>query len=125
MANNENIKFEAKIRSIDLLNSSFITPLKHDKPIDNFQFNISLENNLNIEKDLIYILVSVEIQDESYTINFGSASVCCIFEVNNLKEIISITKDSYTIPPSLNVVLNSISLSTTRGVLYTLFKGTF
>jgi hypothetical protein len=53
-------------------------------------------------------------------------SVSCIFEIANFEDVIKLEADGkVNIPQSLIETFNIISISTTRGVMFSTFKGTF
>ncbi|MBL0073688.1 MAG: hypothetical protein IPP34_18540 [Bacteroidetes bacterium] len=55
----------------------------------------------------------------------GALSVSCIFEILNFEDVIKVEADGkVNIPPRLIETLNIISISTTRGVMFSTFKGT-
>jgi hypothetical protein len=57
---------------------------------------------------------------------FSSIDRSNIYEILNFVDVIKISTDGkLDIPQALIEVLNSISISTTRGVMFSTFKGTF
>jgi hypothetical protein len=75
---------------------------------------------------LLFIVVNISIQSEDTKIILGGVSTSCIFEILNFEEVIKLANNGkYDIPKILLDTLNAISLSTTRGVMYSTFRGTF
>ena len=74
----------------------------------------------------MFVIVSVEIRSEDQNHILGSLAVSCIYSIVNFDEVIKIEADGkLDIPQPLVEILNSISISTTRGVMFSAFKGTF
>lgn len=117
---------ELQIRTIELLNSSIKLPANSNKPITNFNFNIGIESRIDAQNKLIFVIVHVEIKNDDQSIILGNLSVSCIFEIVNFVDVIKVkTNGKVDIPQKLIEMLNSISISTTRGVMFSTFRGTF
>lgn len=118
---------DAKIqfRAIELLNSSISAPLIKDTNNKAFTFDISTEIQLSEENKFIVVIIGIKILNEGKDILFGTLTTSNIFYIENYDEIVTKNESNETVlPNSLIVTLNSISLSTTRGVMWTTFKGT-
>ncbi len=123
---NKDFNVEMQIRAIELLQSSLNLPIIPNTPIANFNFNISIESRVDAGKKLVFVIVHVEIKNDDHPIVLGALSVSCIFEIVNFEDVIKVEADGkVNIPPRLIETLNIISLSTTRGVMFSTFKGTF
>ncbi|HVA98726.1 MAG TPA: hypothetical protein VNG53_07505 [Bacteroidia bacterium] len=123
---NKEFKVDMQIKAIELLNSSLTLPANPNKPITNFNFNIRVESRVDSAKKLIFVIVHIEIKNDDLSIVLGSLSVSCIFEITNFDAVIKIeTNGKIDIPQKLIETLNIISLSTTRGIMFSAFKGTF
>jgi hypothetical protein len=91
-----------------------------------YAFNISIESRGDATNKLVFVIVSVEIKDAEQILLLGSLAVSSIFEIANFKEVIQLNSEGLVIiPESLRNTLNSIAISTTRGVLFSEFRGTF
>lgn len=114
-----------QFRAIELLNSSISAPLIKDSNNKAFTFDINTEIQLNEENKFIVVIISIKILNEAKDILFGTLTTSNIFYIENYDEVVTKNKSNETVlPNSLIVTLNSISLSTTRGVMWTTFKGT-
>jgi hypothetical protein len=116
-----------QIKAVELLNSSLQlvnTPVVTEMT---FNFNIGIEQKIDRAKKLLFVVSHIKIttlQDQTTTL--GSASVSCVFAIENFEEIVQFSETHQPkIDDGIVHILNSISLSTTRGVLSQLFKGTF
>ncbi|MBA4303759.1 MAG: hypothetical protein C0424_05995 [Sphingobacteriaceae bacterium] len=120
------LNVEMQLRAIELLQSALHLPPPASKNVSSFNFNIHIEIRIEPVQKRVYDVVHVEIHNEDQTIPLGSLSVSCIFEIANFEQLLLKGADGvYTLPQELAVTLNSISISTTRGVMFSAFKGTF
>jgi hypothetical protein len=119
-------KVELQLKAIELLNSSLQLPVGQNAAITSFNYNINIESRADAANKLVFVIVHVEIKNNDQTNVLGALSVSCIFEIVNFEEVIKTEADGkLNIPQSLIDTLNSISISTTRGVMFSTFKGTF
>ena len=128
MAKIENKEFnvEMQIKAIELLNSSLNLPANPQAQITDFNFNINIESRADAVNKLVFVIVHVEIKNDDHSIVLGALSVSCIFEIVNFEDVIKVEVDGkVNIPQRLIETLNIISISTTRGVMFSTFKGTF
>jgi hypothetical protein len=122
----KDLNVEMQIRAIELLNESLQFPATPNTPVATFNFNISIESKADAPNKLVFVIVHVEIKNDDYSLVLGALSVSCIFEIVNFEEVIKIEDNGkLDIPQSLIETLNIISISTTRGVMFSTFKGTF
>ncbi|TVR81953.1 MAG: hypothetical protein EA412_02285 [Chitinophagaceae bacterium] len=123
---NKDFNVEMQIRAIELLNSSLNLPANPNTPETNFNFNISIESRADADNKLVFVIVHVEIKNDDHSVVLGTLSVSCIFEIANFEDLIKVDADGkVNIPQHLIETLNIISISTTRGVMFSTFKGTF
>ncbi len=118
-----------QIGGVEVINCSFGLP--PSPPLanpTNFNFNVKIENKLDHVNKLILVITHIEIatQDDPL-VKLGSISVACIFNIENYGGIVSVGKEksNVVIHDDISLLLNSLSISTTRGVMAQLFKGTF
>jgi hypothetical protein len=117
---------ELQIRGIEILNGSLNLPAKPHTPVTNFNFNINIESRADALNKLVFVIVHVSIKNDDHSAVLGALSVSCIFEIANFADLIkSDCEGKIDIPQHLIETLNSLSISTTRGVLFSTFKGTF
>lgn len=117
---------QIQFKSIELLNGGLHLPNKPVLSLGNFNFSVSGEFRIDPSQKLIFVIISTEIKTEDNAMTLGSLSISCIFHLVNFDEVIKNTADGkLEIPPGLAVTLNSISLSTFRGVLFSTFRGTY
>ena len=121
---NINQNFDFKLTGIELVSSNLYHPgiVLKEKPT--FHFNVKIEQTINIENKLIIIASEIEIQHEDKKTIFGSVKVACVFFVANIDDFINKEEELITLSNQVTTMLNSISLSTTRGVMFSQFRGT-
>lgn len=127
MANTENNKWRdnIKIKAIELLDISIVFPKELDVPPTDFNFNIEVENRIEPSKELIFSFVNVKISDKSEAVSIGSITVSSVYQIRDFKKLIEVKEDGQLdIPKELLEMVNSIAISTTRGVMFSHFKGT-
>jgi hypothetical protein len=122
----KDLNVEMQIRAIELLNESLKLPADSNTAITTFNFNINIESKADALNKLVFVIVHVEIKNDNQSLVLGALSVSCIFEIVNFNDIIKIEEDGkLNIPQRLIETLNIISISTTRGIMFSTFKGTF
>ena len=117
--------FGIKLRGIELLNSSLNRPEHASKNLSTFLYNVRIVQDIERNKKLVFIIVHVDIHSTEEKKDVGSLSVSHIYELANFEEVVTILDEhNFKMSESLNDILNSISISTTRGVMFSTFKGT-
>lgn len=119
-------KMEFRMVGIELLNSSLSLPLNINIVETKFNFNINLESKIDNQQKLIFVVASIEIKTEDLQTLLGNITVSCIYEVANFDEVVKVKEDNkIELSQQPLDVLNSITISTTRGIMFSTFKGTF
>lgn len=122
----KDFKAEMQLRAIELLDSSLNLPANPSLSIINFNFNIGIESKADFINKLVFVIITVEIKNDDLSVKLGSIKVSCIYNIVNFEELINLNDAGQTIiNPKLVEILNVISLSTTRGIMFSTFKGTF
>src|SRR6188472_4221669 len=114
-----NIEFQ--IKGIELLDSSIIGPIQPLSSTSTFQFDIHLEHRIALDDQYLMFVCNVVIFDESKEISFGSIRTNCIYEINDLQTYLPDGK-KINLPSEFVSTLNSISISTTRGMMFSLYR---
>ena len=123
---NKDFTVDLQLKSIELLKGSISLPSVPEVSLNNFNFNISLESKADATNKILFVIVSVEIRSEDQNHVLGSLAVSCIYSIVNFDDVVKIEADGkLDIPQPLVEILNSISISTARGVMFSTFKGTF
>lgn len=117
------INFTFGIKSIDILEFSYVHPKNTFPENASFRFETNIEQKVNLEKANIYVISTFHIHCESTGEKLGNAVVSCVYGIENIKQFIN-ENNVFELPEQIVVLFNSISISTCRGVLFTLFRGT-
>jgi hypothetical protein len=113
------------IEGIELLEYSLNSPnIKLPENIQ-YRFDLSIEHKISVELNKVFVITSFTIINDELKLNLGHAKISCIFAFPNFDSFQYKEANKLEIPDDLIVTLNSISLSTSRGVMFTLFRGTF
>lgn len=119
----ENIEF--KLVNIEILESEMKAPKESLPKNIIFSFNIAIEQRLNIEKELIFVICDITTFPQNKPEQkLGKFRSSCIFKVNDLSKYITEDK-KINLSENFILTLNTVSISTTRGLMFSLFKGTF
>lgn len=119
----EGIKF--LIKGIELLDSNITYPKAPLIGEVVFKFNINVEIKIVNEQSLIMAIVSVDILDNKTIDKYGFIRVNCIFGIDNFTSFVNSETKKVDLPKPFITSLNSIALSTTRGIMFDQFRGTF
>lgn len=120
---NQEIKFQ--IRNIELVDFSLNHPLQPLIQETKYKFNINIEQKFIEQQNLVAIMTTVNMIHEEDQQVHGSIKTNCLYLIDNLAQYINEEIKSVELPDQFNTTLISISLSTTRGIMFSQFKGTF
>lgn len=118
-----NVNFQLK--GIELLEINLKDPQILLNQERTYNFNINLEQRINQDEKLVFVVSSIDLLHEPDKQCHASIKTSCIFLIENMNDFISDANSHVNLPEQIVITLNSISLSTTRGIMYSQFKGTF
>lgn len=113
------------LKGIDLLECRIIQPKTQGADLNVFHYDILIEHQVNNELNILQVVTHVELFNEARDFNFGAIKVGCAFELDDLKKYFDNKTKNYIIPKGIIEVLNSVSISTTRGVMFSQLRGTY
>ncbi len=119
----KNINF--KLKGIELVSFTLNqkqTQLNQERV---YNFEISIEHRISLDEKLVNVVVSIDLIYDADKQCHASIKTSCIFEIENLSDLKSPTTNLVELPEPFIITLNSISLSTSRGMMYSQFKGTY
>lgn len=116
-----NISF--KLLAIEILDFSLASH-KQIPILATFQFDINLEHRVNNDKKLVTVVYNISVLSEKKEQLFGHVKTSCIYQIHNFNDFFDIENKKLKLPDEITTTLNSISLSTTRGIMFSLFRGT-
>ncbi len=114
-----------QLKGVELLNFHLNKPNEPIDPQTTFTFNINIEHRINKDKELIIVTASIDILHEQKKIKLGSFSASCGYEISNIGNFITTNDNQVNIPENLIFTLNSVTISTVRGMMFSQFRGTF
>jgi len=117
--------FNFRIDAIELLEYALNTPTYSLSPDLNYKFDMSIEHKINLDIKKIFVICSFVIRSEIDDFQFAHAKISCVYDVPDVEMYHNEVDKKVKLSESVGVTLNSVSLSTSRGVLFTLFRGTF
>jgi hypothetical protein len=120
---NKDVKFQ--IKAIELLDLNIIYPKAPLLGEVVFKFNINVEIKILNEQSLIMAIVSVEVLDNVNLEKYGFLRLNCVYGIDNFNLYLNPKTNIAEFPNQFMTAINSISISTTRGVMYSSFRGTF
>lgn len=121
----EQVNVNYQLKSIELLEINLQHPQIQLNQERTYNFNINIEQRINNEEKLIVVITFVDLIYENDNQSHASIKTSCIFSIANFQDFIVGNTNEVKFPDQFVVALNSISLSTTRGIMFTSFKGTF
>lgn len=117
----QNISF--KLKNIEFLESS-LAAIDYVIGMDTiFKFNINIEHLVNIDENWIAIKPKVEIFTDENDFILGKLSSSLIFDFENLQSYV--VDKELKLQSDIIIAINSISISTIRGIMFSTFKGTY
>ncbi|WP_273210731.1 hypothetical protein [Runella zeae] len=114
-----------RINRVELLASSLNSQLNPNSSVRSVSFEVRIENTVNTEEKLIFVIVHTKITNEERTIVYGTLSVSCIFEIQGFEKVVREVEGKIDINSQLRDSLNDSAISTARGVMFSTFRGTF
>jgi hypothetical protein len=121
----EQVNVNFQLRGIELMEINLKQPLIPLNLERRYNFNINIEQRINNEEKLVIVVTSVDLIHEEDQQSHASIKTSCIFLIENFQDFITANSNQVNLPDQFIATLNSISLSTTRGIMFSHFKGTF
>lgn len=116
-----------QIKSVELLKHDFSIPSVPIGKNGEYNFNLGIEQKIDYEKKFFIVILNIDIMSvETVDLKLGSASIGCVYSFDDFDSAMNADQDGKPhIEESIIHTLNSISISTSRGVLSQLLRGTF
>ena len=116
-------KVQAAIKGINIIEIRLRTPEKQLNINAKFNYNIGFKHILNIEMNFITVIVNIVIGSDEIEDELGRYEIGVIFNVPMINEYYD--KEENRLDSDLLSNLNIISLDTTRGIMFSVNRGTF
>jgi len=121
----EEKQFNFQIKGIEILDTSVVRPKNKVDGNTVFGFDLQLQHSFNLEKKLVIVTGNIVVLDNNSKDKLGHVNVSCLYYVENLDQYFENKTNTPNLPQGVITMLNSISISTIRGVMYGIFRGTF
>lgn len=118
----------SSLKSIDVDSFTLHTPSIDIKNQGEAAFNMTNDTAFDANNNLIYTICRLQILSiEDPKQEFANANIRCTYQVSGLSKILEEEKDVLKNEKLKQIILGltNISVSTSRGVLYGLLKGTY
>jgi hypothetical protein len=117
--------FNFQIKGIEILDTSIIRPKNKIDGNTVFGFDLQAQHSFNLERELIIVTCNIDVLDNNSKDKLGHVNASCLYYVENFKQYFDEKTSTPSFPQGVVTMLNSISISTVRGVMYGIFRGTF
>jgi len=115
-----------QLTQVELVNCHLNQPPGHITEELNLNYSVALEHRFELDKELVLVAVEVSVSDgTSKDVVFGTVTVGCVFHVNQLQQFYEVEHSKVLLPESFIIAMNAVSISTSRGVVFMFFKGTY
>jgi len=115
-----------RLKGIEILDERLESHPNDMDEIKLFNFTVNVEQKINSEKKLVICAVEVLITSgKDNSLFLGSIKVGCIFEIENFELFYNYKTNKVSFPKTFESNMILISMSTTRGVMFSQFKGTY
>ncbi|MCD8539362.1 MAG: hypothetical protein LRY55_06060 [Leadbetterella sp.] len=113
------------LSDLEILHCSYTGEGYPDVSAKDFSFLLNIENTIDGAHNLVLSVVSVGITTAKNKQFSANIAVKSVYRVENLQQFLDVNKQGkYEIANDLIEKLNAISISTTRGVMFSSFRGT-
>ncbi len=114
-----------QIRAVELHELSIKKPPVPGFSVTNFNFEIKIDANVDANQKIILLATNIKVHGDDKITELGSITCACAFSVSNFDEVVKIKSDNtFELDPPFAETLNSIAISTTRGMMFSELKGT-
>ncbi len=119
------IEIKLQYLGIDIIERSIVTPENMTEVPANFNFNINVKVQVDVKELTVIPVVSVVISDQPGGTEFGKIIIKNIIKVSNLQDFLVNESNESPLNESVLKMLSETAISTTRGVMWDSFRGTF
>ena len=102
-----------------------IKPRPKDIQIEQFSIDLKITILPDPLKKMAIAVTNIGVKDANNINKLASISVFFIYRIENFEEVFPFENDIYLIPDEARHMINSISISTIRGMLFSMLQGTY
>lgn len=90
-----------------------------------FHFDITAEARVSPEKEVVFMVITINTREADKEEQLAQITTALAFQIENFKEVIKLNENNvFEIPTDFEVLVRTIAISTTRGIMFSHFKGT-
>jgi hypothetical protein len=119
------ISVSFQLKSIELLEACLNHPKHLNADLKVFHFDIKIGHKLDTDNKMFIALIDIGLFNELRELKLGSLTAHCIFEIENMIDFMDTKTKKINLPDEFIITMNSITISTARGIMFNQFKGTF
>lgn len=112
-----------KIDNIEI-NKILINPEPSLFDADKYEHRLDVEHLFNLEENIIMINVAATVFSRRKEL-LAEVSINIFYVVENIKNFENKKEKKMEFPEDFSVALNSVSISTLRGIMFSQFRGTY
>lgn len=116
--------YRFSLQNIELHESHVQPPASAEEAASGVNFNVNLENSVHEEHGWVLCKVTVVVATQRSMLQVGRLAVMVAFKLADYAALIKTESGKAVIPEDLLATLNGIAISTTRGIMFGVFKGT-
>lgn len=121
----EQAKINFQIMGVELLEINLNNPGIQLNAERTYHFIINIEQRVHKDEKSVIVITAVDLIHEPDNQCHATIKTSCVFFVGDILDFSSPDSQQIDLPEQFMITLNSISLSTTRGIMYSQFRGTF
>ncbi len=114
-----------RIKTIEILESNIHRSNVSIEGTTVYQYDISLEQRISLKECLINVTCGIEIWTDKRDQQLANLKSGFIYTVENLESYWDKKTGKPDLPEDFRVSLNSVAISTSRGIMYSFLKGTY
>ena len=112
------------IKSVQVIEKQLLAGTQPPEPNETFIFKVDIQQNINPKQKLVLATCYVDITSQPTKSLVGRVVVGCAFTVNEFDEYYDSDSNINNFPEAFVVNINSIAISTIRGAMVEIFRGT-
>lgn len=121
----EKVEINFGFRTIEVIEFSLNQPPQPGLKSDNFLFNIEVQQRIDAEHKVVHDIIKLKVSSSEVQEVLGQLSTLCVFHIDNFEEVVKYKDGVAVLPVEFTNQLNNIAISTTRGVMFTMFRGSY
>ncbi len=119
-------KYKIAFGAIELLEKNLITPNYPQEKLNVFNYSFTVAITVNDYQKIAFANTEIVIINADSQDKVAFFKTLCIFEIQEFEKIfIKNSEGVFDMPEDLEILLKSIGISTTRGIIYSEVRGTF